>query len=97
MSLFVIVLEAAALGLPTIASRVGGITDVVIDNITGLTFQSEDVNALAEAMIRIAEDSVLRKKLGQNAREFVEKLYNFKMHAEQMEALYNEVINKNAR
>lgn len=91
----VVVLEAAAIGLPTIASCVGGITDIVIDDITGLTFPSEDVNALAEAMIRLALDPKLREQLGENAYELVGKLYNFKMHAERMEEFYREVISGN--
>ncbi len=84
----VIILEGAAYCLPTIASCVGGVTDLVLEGITGLTFPPGDDQALAEAMIKLAEDPQYRTMLGNNAYEMVSEFYQFDMHAEQMEVLY---------
>jgi len=89
----VVVLEAAALGKPSIATRVGGVSEIVIDGETGITVPSEDVKAMAEAMILLTEDIELRKSYGENAREFVRKLYDFNMHAMRVDDFYHEMLN----
>jgi colanic acid/amylovoran biosynthesis glycosyltransferase len=68
----VIVLEAAAMGLPVVSTRHGGIPDVVIDGESGLLVDEGDVEAMAECMIRLLEDPLLAARLGQAARERVE-------------------------
>ena len=63
-----VLIEAAAVGLPVIASRIYGITDAVIDHETGLLHEPHDINAIQSLIERIAEDEALRTKLGQQAR-----------------------------
>ncbi len=62
------VIEAAASGIPAIGSRIYGITDAIEENVTGLLFQSGDVEALAGCMMRLAADTALRRALGERAR-----------------------------
>jgi len=62
-----VLIEAAATGLPAIASRIYGITDAVEDGVTGLLHLPRDVDELARKMTLIAEDEALRDKLGQAA------------------------------
>ena len=88
----VVILEAAAVGLPAIASRVGGVPDLVIDGVTGMTFPNEDYEALAAAMIKLAADPDLRIRFGKNAYDLVRKLYSFDMHAARMEGLYADLV-----
>jgi len=64
-------LEAMAAGKPVIASKVGGVPEIVSDNVTGLLVPSEDVDALANAMVRLASDEGLRKRLGEAGRSVV--------------------------
>ncbi len=71
-----VVIEAAAAELPAIASRIHGITDAVVDGQTGLLFASGEVDELATLILRFAEDTELRKTLGQNARERVKKHFD---------------------
>jgi glycosyltransferase involved in cell wall biosynthesis len=85
-------LEAGAAGLPTIATEVGGIPEVVIDGQTGLLVPPNDISALAEAIIRLSEDAGLRREFGQNARIFVEKRYNWDDCVDQMIALYESLV-----
>ncbi len=62
-------IEAMAAGLPLITSNRHGILDYSKDGITGFTCDPDDVSAFADAMRTLAEDSVLRKTMGQhNAR-----------------------------
>jgi glycosyltransferase involved in cell wall biosynthesis len=61
------ILEANALGVPCIAYDVPGLRDSVINNETGVLVSSGNVNALAEATIRILMDAPLRIKLSENA------------------------------
>lgn len=62
-------LEAAATGLPSVASRIYGITDAVVDNVTGLLVPVRDAEALAAALTRLLNDSTLCEQLGVAARE----------------------------
>jgi len=63
------VIEAAACGVPTVATRIYGLTDAVVDGETGLLVPVGDVDALTEAMGWLAEDADLRRRLGEQARE----------------------------
>jgi len=60
--------EAAAVGLPVIATRSGGILDQVLDGRTGLLVPERDVDAMADAMFRLAADPLLRIALGATGR-----------------------------
>jgi len=61
-------LEGAAAGLPGIGSYVSGIRCAIVDGVTGLLVPPDDPTVLAAAMIRLADDPVLRVKLGNAAR-----------------------------
>ena len=59
-----VVIEAAACGIPTIASRIYGLTDAVEENVTGLLHPPGDAIALQDCMHRLCVDSDLRIKMG---------------------------------
>ena len=69
------VIEAMAYGLPVISTTVGGIPDLVV-NETGILVPPGDVEALAQAMERLAGDPHLREQMGQAARKRYENLFN---------------------
>ena len=58
-------LEAGYLGKPVVASRSGGVTEAVVDQVTGLVVPANDIGATAEAIIRLLRDPALRQQLGQ--------------------------------
>ena len=60
--------EYAAAGIPSIAPDLAPIRDVVENNVTGLLFRPGDVDALAQALARLAADESLRRRLGEEAR-----------------------------
>lgn len=63
--------EAMALGLPVIGTSIGGVSDLIIDNQSGLLIPPGDPAALARAVSRLAGDLALRRRLGQAARSTV--------------------------
>ena len=63
-----VLIEAAATGLPTIGSRIYGITDAIVENETGLLFTAGDVDELTKKMEILIKDPTLRRVLGGNGR-----------------------------
>ena len=80
-------LEALAAGLPTVATDVGGAREQVIDGVTGRLVPARDVAALAEAIVALAMDQELRRRLGRQARAHI--LENFSL--ERMAGRYLEI------
>lgn len=84
-----VVVEAMAAGLPVVASRVGGVTDVVYEGRTGYTFDSGDIPALVEGVRRIATSRERITQMGLDARAFAE--------TQTWPAMMDEVIDLYAR
>ncbi len=64
-----VIIEAAAAGLPAVASRIYGITDAIVEGQTGLLHEPGDWSDLARQLDRLLADPDLRKKLGSGAQE----------------------------
>lgn len=63
-----VAIEAMASGRPVIATRMGGLPDLVDDGVTGFLLPARDPRALAEAMLRLSSDSALRERMGAAGR-----------------------------
>ena len=70
-----VVVEAAAAGIPAIGSRVTGVVDAMVENVTGLQFPVKDIDQISQAMVRMTDDADLRHSLGQAARTRVAQLF----------------------
>jgi len=86
--------EAAAVGLPVIAARVGGIPEVVADGETGLLVPAEDAAALAAALVRLAADPGLRGRLGAQGRARYLSQFSLETMVDGTEAVYRQVLGK---
>jgi glycosyltransferase involved in cell wall biosynthesis len=86
------VLEYLAVGLPTVASRVGGNAEIVQDGKTGLLVPPEDSSALAEALLRLLRDPGLAASLGKNGREYVASEFSFQRMIQNTDRLYTELL-----
>lgn len=64
-----VIVEAAAMGLPSVASRVAGLVDAVVDGETGLLVPAKDVDALKHALIKMLSAPEIRHQMGRAARE----------------------------
>ena len=85
------ILEAAACGVPTVASRIYGVTDAVVDGDTGLLFKPGDVGALTQSLLVLIADIPLRKRLGQAARERTLTLFSNTSITRSMMELYDRL------
>ena len=61
-------IEALACGLPVVASRIGGIPELIADGRTGFLFAPGDPQELADRIQRLTSDEPLRRRMGQEAR-----------------------------
>ena len=88
----VALLEAAAAELPVVATRVGGVPEVVGDGATGLLVPAADPVALAEAMVTVESLSPDRRAaMGRRGRALVEERYGTARVMQMWERLYSEV------
>lgn len=71
-----VIIEAAAAGIPSIGSRIYGITDAIEENVTGLLHPPGDVTGLAEIMASLAGDAARRRTMGEAARERALRLFS---------------------
>jgi len=69
----IVYLEAAAFGVPSIAYNCGGVTDIIRNEKNGIVVEPDDIQALAKAVLSLAQDSVKRQKMGNVAKEWMEK------------------------
>lgn len=63
-----VLIEGASSGLPAIASRIYGISDAVVDNVTGILHEPGNVSEIASCMLQLALDESLRQRMGSAAR-----------------------------
>jgi N-acetyl-alpha-D-glucosaminyl L-malate synthase BshA len=87
-------LEAMACEVPVIASRVGGLPEVVTDGETGFLSPVGDVDKMATDAARLLADEKLRRKMGQHARESAISRYRTDVVIPQYIDFYQEVIAK---
>ena len=88
----VAVIEALAAGLPVVASRTGGIPDLIADGETGLLVPSRDPAALADALARCLHDPEWAAGLGKCGQARVRARYDITASARANEALYFELL-----
>jgi glycosyltransferase involved in cell wall biosynthesis len=89
-----VILEAMAAGLPVVATRVGGVPEVVVDGVTGLLVPPRDPDALSEAILTLLQDPDLRQKMGQAGRERVREHFSVERMVQDTEALYQQLLSK---
>lgn len=90
----VVLIEAMELGLPIVASNVGGIPDVVVDGVSGILVNEKDPEALADAFKRLATNPELVKQLLTGARKRIEECFTWDGIIERQIAVYNKVCKK---
>ncbi|KKN40548.1 hypothetical protein LCGC14_0732250 [marine sediment metagenome] len=84
-------MEAMALEIPCIASNVGGVPELIENNVDGLTFESKNSRKLADLIRLLLEDENLQKKLGINARKKMVDKFNWNQIITKLEILYGKL------
>lgn len=85
-------LEAMAAALPVVATRVGGVDEVVVDGVTGRLVEPSNPAALAQALRGYVEDESLRRQHGEAGRERVEQHFSLHAMLAGYTSLYDEVL-----
>jgi glycosyltransferase involved in cell wall biosynthesis len=86
------VIEAMGAGLPVVATRVGGMTEVVEDGGTGLLAPAGDDGALAEQVLRLAQGPALREEMGRLGRARAAELFSEERMLDGYVRLYREML-----
>jgi glycosyltransferase involved in cell wall biosynthesis len=85
-----VLLEAWANAVPNVAYRAGGVAELIQDQVDGLLANCGDVDALADALIRMSEDADLRRRLGVAGRERARKEFRWEDKLERVREVYEK-------
>ena len=85
------VLEAMAYSCGVVASKVGGIPQMITDGQTGILIKPKDEESLLEGLTKVLEDEQLCKKLGENAREKVTREFSIEKSMEELLTVYERL------
>ena len=85
----IVYLEASACGLPVIAGASGGAPDAVIEGVTGVVVDGQDIAAIAVAAINLLNDPELATKMGIAGRDWIVEKWRWQIWAEKFEKLIN--------
>jgi glycosyltransferase involved in cell wall biosynthesis len=85
-------IEAMGCELPVVATRVGGIPEVVEEGETGVLVPAANPGAMASAVERLLHDDALRDRMGRAGRARAARLFSVEGHVERILAVYNKVL-----
>jgi glycosyltransferase involved in cell wall biosynthesis len=85
------VLEAMANGLPVVSTPIGGIPEAISDGVEGFLVQPGDVAGLARALLTLTADTALAERMGNAAREKVERTFSAQAVIPLVEAIYESL------
>ena len=87
-----VVIEAMACGKPVVASRVGGIPEIVEDGKTGILIKPADDKAIADAVIRILSDDKMAEALGTAGKERAARYFDIRSQVKEIERIIDEQL-----
>ena len=85
-------MEAMAMGVPVIATHIGGSTDQVAEGVTGFLVPPSDSSALADRIERVMRDPDLRFRLGQAGPRRIAEQFSLEQMVGQIVELYDRVL-----
>jgi len=90
-------IEAQAAGKPIVSTRVGGITDVVLENITALLSDINDEAAFSNNLLHLVNDEALRNKFSNAGKDFVLSKFSYHRLVSDMSNLYHGLLDKKSK
>lgn len=87
----VVLIEALRSRKPVVASRVGGIVDVIQDGKTGLLVPEKDPLAIAKAVLSLLDDPALARRLGEAGYAYASKYFDWDRITDRLEAVYQRI------
>jgi glycosyltransferase involved in cell wall biosynthesis len=92
-----VIIEAMAMGLPVVATRVGGIPELVVDGQTGILVEPGDPKALAAAVATVLADENRRREMGRMGRQRVEEFHSLKNMVTETERIFLEAVDRKVK
>ncbi len=86
--------EAQIMGVPSVASNVGGTASYAEDGVSGLLFEVDDIEECAEKISRIFEDDKLCLKLSATGKKIAEERHDVKVNTEKLVSIYREITSE---
>jgi glycosyltransferase involved in cell wall biosynthesis len=86
------ILEAMAMETPVVATRVGGIPEIIVDKKTGLLSEPRDVDGLSSQVLFMLHNPAIRRDLSMNARKTVLRQVSFQDRLDMIENLYRNLV-----
>lgn len=87
-----VIMEASASGMPVIASKVGEIPEMVLNDRTGILTPPKDVDAMTNALSRLIEDTDMARRMGDTGRKIMVENYSWDIICKKIEDEYQKVI-----
>ena len=87
-----VIIEAQAAGVPVVATKVGGVVDIIEDNKTGLLVPAADPASMAQGIIKIFKEPALASKLAEHAYKKVKEKYNLELMVKNTLDVYREAL-----
>jgi len=86
-----VILEAMAMEIPTVATNVGGVSEQIIEGETGILVQPRDVKGISEAIIYLLKNDKISKEMGKKGRHQVEQLFSLEKCVQGHKNIYKDV------
>lgn len=88
-----VIIEAMSAGKPVVSSKgIGAISDIVVENETGLLIEKKNISSIAGAIMKLINNNELRKQMGLNARKKFEELYTLDKNIKSMISIFNDTL-----
>jgi glycosyltransferase involved in cell wall biosynthesis len=91
-----VLLEAMAMEVPVVATRVAGVPRLIRSDENGLLVQPNSIDDLSLALARLVGDAVMRRRLRTAGRQIVETRYSFAGRTRKLQALYDDLLSRNS-
>jgi glycosyltransferase involved in cell wall biosynthesis len=92
-----VLLEAASMGLPLVATDVPGCREVIQSGINGYLVSPRDASSLAEGITKLMRDSEIRHRFGENSRQHVINHFDLAIVAEQTVSIYRKLLTSQSK
>lgn len=87
-----VVLEALALEVPVVATRINGVVNLILDGQNGLLVEPRNPDGLSAALERVLADDALSRSLAESGRATVEQNYSFAQRMQKVRAIYDDLV-----